>query len=62
MKQRLVVLELTEAELETLLLWAERATRGLYPSRKRYLGEAEAALLSKLESCRGEASSNESER
>jgi hypothetical protein len=62
MKQRHVVLQLTEAELETLLLWAERATRGLYHGCERYLGEAEAALLAKLESCRDKAGSGEAQR
>ena len=60
MEKRRVVLELTEAELQTLLLWAERATRGLYRGGERYLGEAEAALLAKLESCRDRAASDES--
>jgi hypothetical protein len=62
MKQRHVVLQLTEAELETLLLWAERATRGLYHGCERYLGEAEAALLAKLESCRDKAGSGKAQR
>jgi hypothetical protein len=62
MKRRRVVLELTEAEVETLLLWAERATRGLYQGCERYLGEAEAALLAKLEACRQEAESDEADR
>ncbi len=61
MKQQPVVLQLTEAELETLLLWAERATRGLYQGCERYLGEAEAALLAKLEACRREAKSDEAD-
>jgi hypothetical protein len=62
MNQRRVVLELTEAEVETLLLWAERATRGLYHACERYLGEAEAALLAKLEACRREAEPDEADR
>lgn len=61
MKERRVVLELTEREVETLLLWAERATRGLYRGCERYLGEAEAALLSKLEACRERPPSDELE-
>jgi hypothetical protein len=61
MKERRVVLELTRAELGTLLLWAERATRGLYQGCQRYLGEAEAALLTKLEACRHEAESDEAD-
>ena len=46
------VLELTPEEIEILLRWAERATRGVCPGRERYLGEAEARLLARLEQLR----------
>jgi hypothetical protein len=46
------VLELTVEEVEILLRWAERATRGVCPGRERYLSEAEARLLARLEQLR----------
>jgi hypothetical protein len=43
------VVELTDDEIAILLRWAERATRGVCPGQERYLGEAEARLLARLE-------------
>ncbi|MBM3500809.1 MAG: hypothetical protein FJX74_19285 [Armatimonadetes bacterium] len=44
------VVELSDEELDIVLRWAERATRGVCPGRERYLSEAEARLLARLES------------
>jgi hypothetical protein len=55
MKGSRTAVELTDEEIEILLRWAERATRGVYTSCERYLGEAEAHLLAKLEELRRQA-------
>ncbi len=47
-----VVLDLTLDEVEILLRWSERATRPLYATGNRYLSEAEADLLAKLEAAK----------
>jgi hypothetical protein len=44
-----VAVELTNEEVAVLLRWAEHATRGVCPGRERYLSEAEARLLARLE-------------
>jgi len=61
MREQRVEVELTDEELEVLLLWAERATRGLYPGCDRYLGETEARLLSKLEKLKSRGAADERE-
>jgi len=47
-----VVLDLTLDEVEILLRWSEQATRPLYATGNRYLSEAEASLLAKLEAAK----------
>ena len=61
MSVRRVVIQLTSEEVEVLLRWADRATRPLYPSRERYLSEAEAELLSRLEQSRLELTPSETD-
>ncbi len=57
-----VLLELTSEELETLLRWAETATRSLYPSSTRYLSETEDALYRKLEGLAEDAKPDQTEQ
>jgi len=52
---------LTREEVEILLLWAERATRGVYQGCGRYLGESECRLLARLEELRTRLAAEASE-
>jgi hypothetical protein len=58
MKGSRTAVELTNEEIAILLRWAERATRGVYTTCERYLGEAEAHLLAKLEELHRRATSD----